>query len=132
VGAYGEGQWASAPPSSSYAGLSLAVLKQAGSDLDLVNVMSYDAGPSFNPQQALQAYQHHFSGRITMGIEVPPEAWGGHVSTIAEIDELAAAVNSSGAAGLMLWSIQKPGPAQQFATEMCTRLGLGNCNAPML
>ena len=132
VGAYGEGQWAAAPPASSYAGLSLAVLKQAGSALDLVNVMSYDAGPSYSPTQALQAYQHYFSGKITMGIEVPPEAWGGHVTTLAEIDTLAAAVNASGAAGLMLWSIQKPGPAQQFATEMCNKLALGGCSTPML
>jgi chitinase len=132
VGAYGEDQWANAPPSSSYAGLSLAVLKQAGSDIDLVNVMSYDASPAYNPEQALQAYQHYYSGRIAMGIEVPPEAWGGHVETLSEIDALADAVNSSGAAGLMLWSIQKEGPTQQFATEMCTKLGLSSCATPML
>jgi len=66
-----------------------------------------------------------------MGIEVPPEAWGGHVSTIPEIDALADAVNARGAAGLMLWSIQKPGNNQQFATEMCQKLGLGNCSVPM-
>jgi chitinase len=132
VGAYGEGAWANAPPSSSYMGISLAVLEQAGSALDLVNVMSYDAGPSFNPVQALHAYQHVYSGRIAMGIEVPPEAWGGHVTTVAEIHTLADAVNASNAAGLMLWSIQKPGPAQQFATEMCLELNLGGCSAPML
>ena len=131
VGAYGEGAWANAPPSSAFAGISLAVLKQAGSSLDLVNVMSYDASPAFDPVQALHAYQHYFSGRIAMGIEVPPEAWGGHIETVAEIDTLAGAVNGTGAAGLMLWSIQKPGPAQQFATEMCVKLGLGGCNTPM-
>jgi chitinase len=131
VGAYGEGAWASAPPSSAFAGISLAVLKQASSSLDLVNVMSYDASPAFDPVQALHAYQHYFSGRIAMGIEVPPEAWGGHIETVAEIDTLANAVNASGAAGLMLWSIQKPGPAQQFATEMCSKLSLGGCNTPM-
>ena len=132
VGAYGEDAWASAPPSSSYGGISLAVLKQAGSALDLVNVMSYDAGPSFDPVQALHAYQHYFSGRVAMGIEVPPEAWGGHIQTIAEIDTLADAVNASNAAGLMLWSLQKEGPAQQFATEMCSKLGLVGCSTPML
>lgn len=131
VGAYGEGAWANAPPASAYTGLSLAVLKQAGSALDLVNVMSYDASPAFSPTQALAAYQHYYSGRIAMGIEVPPEAWGGHVETVGEIDTLADAVNASGAAGLMLWSIQKPGPAQQFATEMCSKLSLGNCSQPM-
>ena len=132
VGAYGEGAWANAPPSSAYMGISLAVLKQAGSALDLVNVMSYDAGPSFDPVQALHAYQAFYSGRIAMGIEVPPEAWGGHITTVAEIDTLANAVNAGNAAGLMLWSIQKPGPAQQFATEMCLKLNLGGCSTPML
>ena len=70
--------------------------------------------------------------KIAMGIEVPPEAWGGHLETVGEIDTLADAVNGSGAAGLMLWSIQKPGPAQEFATEICSKLGLGNCAAPLL
>jgi chitinase len=132
VGAYGEGAWASAPPASAYAGLSLAVLKRAGAALDLVNVMSYDASPAFDPKQALAAYQHYYNGRIAMGIETPPEAWGGHEYTIPEIDALADAVNSAGAAGLMLWSIQKPGPTQPFATEMCNKLGLGGCSTPML
>ena len=135
VGAYGENQWASAPPTgSAYTGIALAVFKNssASAALDLVNVMSYDASSAYDPRQALAAYQYYFKGRIAMGIEVPPEAWGGHVYTITEIDSLADAVNSSNAAGLMLWSIQKPGSAQQFATEMCTKLGLGNCATPML
>ena len=131
VGAYGEGAWASAPPESLSKGLTLAVLKQASSALDLVNVMSYDASPAFDPLEALKAYQHYYSGKIAMGIEVPPEAWGGHLETVGEIDALADAVNGSNAAGLMLWSIQKPGPAQQFATEMCSKLGLAGCAAPM-
>jgi chitinase len=135
VGAYGEGPWASAPPTgSAYMGIALAVFKDAAASaaLDLVNVMSYDAGTSYSPAQALQAYQHYFSGRIAMGIEVPPEAWGGHVETLPEIDALAGAVVSSGGAGLMLWSLQKAGPAQQFATEACSQLGLGNCAAPLM
>jgi chitinase len=131
VGAYGEGAWANAPPESLYKGLTLAVLKQASTALDLVNVMSYDASPAFDPVEALKAYQHYYPGKIAMGIEVPPEAWGGHIETVAEIDTLADAVNGANAAGLMLWSIQKPGPAQEFATEMCSKLGLAGCAAPM-
>ena len=135
VGAYGENQWASAlPTGSAYTGIALAVIKNSSASvaLDLVNVMSYDASSAYDPRQALAAYQHYFKGRIAMGIEVPPEAWGGHVYTISEIDSLADAVSSSNAAGLMLWSIQKSGAAQQFATEMCTKLGLGNCSTSML
>jgi chitinase len=135
VGAYGEGAWAGATPTgSAYTGIALAVLKdaQASAALDLVNVMSYDAGPTYSPETALAAYQHYFKGAISMGVEVPPEAWGGHEYTIAEIDALADAVNQNGGAGLMLWSIQKQGTTQSFATEMCTKLALASCASPML
>jgi chitinase len=131
VGAYGEGSWQTAPPASSSMGIALAVLKNAGSALDLVNVMSYDGSPTYSPAQALAAYQHYFKGPIAMGVEVPPESWGGHVETLAEVDALADAVSSAKAAGLMIWSVQKAGPAQQFASEMCTKLGLSSCTTPL-
>ncbi len=135
VGAYGEDDWATAPPlGSASTGLCLALLHDADASaaIDWINVMSYDASDAYSPEQALAAYQHYFKGPIAMGIEVPPEAWGGHVETTAEIDTLGAAVKSANAAGLMLWSIQKAGPAQQFATEMCTSLGLSDCTSPMM
>ena len=135
VGAYGEGDWAAATPTgSAYTGIALALLKdaQASAAIDFVNVMSYDASDAYSPVQALAAYQHYFKGPITMGIEVPPEAWGGHVETTAEIDTLGQAVKSANGAGLMLWSIQKAGPAQDFATEMCKSLGLSDCSSPMM
>ncbi|HEX4462310.1 MAG TPA: glycosyl hydrolase family 18 protein [Polyangia bacterium] len=135
VGAYGEDDWATAPPlGSASTGLCLALLHDADASaaIDWINVMSYDASDAYSPEQALAAYQHYFKGPIAMGIEVPPEAWGGHVETTAEIDTLGAAVKSANAAGLMLWSIQKAGPAQQFATEMCTSLGLADCASPMM
>jgi chitinase len=135
VGAYGEGQWANAQPTgSAYTGIALAVLKNgaASAALDFINVMSYDAGPTYDPKVALAAYQHYFKGKIAMGIEVPPEAWGGHVETTGEIDALAGAVMQARSGGLMLWSIQKQGPGQSFATEMCGQLGLSGCAAPMM
>ncbi|MGC4118846.1 MAG: glycosyl hydrolase family 18 protein [Myxococcales bacterium] len=134
VGAYGEGEWANALPESGFRGIALAVLKDATTSaaIDLVNVMSYDAGADYSPTEALRAYQHYFRGRIALGVEVPPEAWGGHVATLEEIDSLASAVVGSGAAGMMLWSIQKQGPAQPFATRLCQNLGLGGCSEPML
>jgi chitinase len=135
VGAYGEGQWAkSQPMGSASTGIALALLKdpKASAALDLLTVMSYDAGPTYDPKEALAAYHHYFPGKIAMGIEVPPEAWGGHVETTAEIDSLADAVSAGGGAGLMLWAIQKPSQAQVFATEMCNKLGLSSCTSPML
>ncbi|KDD71361.1 hypothetical protein H632_c5208p0, partial [Helicosporidium sp. ATCC 50920] len=43
VGAYGEGEWANAQPISAYTGISLAPLRNAGDDLDVIMLMSYDA-----------------------------------------------------------------------------------------
>jgi hypothetical protein len=66
-----------------------------------------------------------------MGVEVPPDLSGGHSETMGELDTLADAVNHAGAAGMLLWSIQKDGPAQDFASEICRKLGLGGCTATL-
>src|SRR5262249_48132221 len=64
VGAFGEGQWASAQPASAYTGISINLLRSsAGAMLDVVHVMSYDASSVYNPIQALAAYQTYFRGR---------------------------------------------------------------------
>ena len=65
-------------------------------------------------------------------VDVTEGPGGLHQAILSGDLRLANAVNASNAAGLMLWSIQKPGPAQQFATEMCLKLNLGGCSTPML
>ncbi len=142
VGAYGEGAWANAQPASAYAGISLALFRSnAAQALDLVNVMSYDAGPTYDPAQALAAYQSYFKGAVVMGVEVPPEAWGGHIVTIGEVQSLADTVMANHAAGMMLWSIEKQPSgaaspsnpdAQLLASAVCTKLSLGDCTAPIV
>jgi chitinase len=83
VGAFGEDAWVNAQPPSEFRGMALAVLRsKAGPALDWLNVMSFDAGPMFNPVEALTAYQNYFCGPVHIGVEVPPEAWGGHVYTL--------------------------------------------------
>jgi len=137
VGAYGEGQWAGAQPPSQYTGLLLDLFRTGnGALIDLISVMSYDAGPTYDPNVALAAYQNYFRGIITMGVEVPPEAWGGHVYTIAQVQALAQQVKSKNAGGMMLWSIQKQpngSPSQNnpsatmMAQTVCNQLALRDC-----
>jgi len=111
VGAYGAGRWTNAPPTRSpYTGLAINLLKNHGALLDLINVMSYDAGDSYNPEQALQAYAHYFTGHISMGIETPPEDYSDHVYTTRQVKKLVEAVNAKCEWGIMLWSIQKQPP----------------------
>ncbi len=141
IGAYGEGQWASSQPQGALIGLLLNLLQSPDADkIDQLNVMSYDASPAYNPQEALAAYQNYFKGKIVMGVEVPPEAWGGHVYTLPEVRNLCNAVRQTNAAGMMLWSLQKQPngtpsdsnpSAQMIAKEICQQLSLGNCEQPL-
>ncbi|MBA3660627.1 MAG: hypothetical protein H0W64_02770 [Gammaproteobacteria bacterium] len=147
VAAYGEDQWKTALPQSQFTGMMLPLFRSATSrDIDLVNIMSYDAGTTYDPVQALNAYANYFTGQISMGVEVPPEAWGGNVTTLCRVIQLSEAVKAKATArnvspAMMLWSLQKavvgtPTPgnpsAQMMATTICTYLGLINCNQPLL
>lgn len=141
VGAYGEGQWVDSKPKAALTGLLLNLLRSPEANyIDQLNVMSYDASPEYNPQEALAAYQNYFKGKIVMGVEVPPEGWGGHVYTILEVRNLAQAVLDSNATGMMLWSLQKQPDgtpsdtnpnAQMIAQTICQTLSLGNCQQPL-
>lgn len=141
VGAYGEGQWVDAKPQAALTGLSLNLLRSPeASYIKQLNVMSYDASPEYDPKSALAAYQNYFKGKIVMGIEVPLEAWGGHVYTIPEVCNLTQAVIDANAAGMMLWSLHKqptetpsetnPSP-QMMAQAICEMLSLGDCQQPL-
>jgi chitinase len=136
IGAFGEGQWANAEPQGAYTGVALAMLQSVGSKLDALHVMSYDAGTTYSPTQAYDAYRHYFpSGDILMGVEVANEAWGGHVISLPEVDSIASYVTSHGGQGLMLWSLQKnadTGPtAVQISQRACADLGLSLCSCPL-
>jgi len=111
IGAYGEGTWQHAKPQGGYTGMYLNPLLKVGDQLDGLNVMSYDAGnkttTGYDPLEAYAAYKYYFHGRIAMGVEVPPEAWGDNVTSIPVIKNLAQAVALHDADGIMVWSLQK-------------------------
>lgn len=141
IGAYGEGQWANAQPQGEKTGMTLNLLRSPESKMiDQLHIMSYDAGITYNPQEALAAYQNYFKGKVVMGLEVPPEAWGGNVYTLAKVRDLAQVVINRNAAGLMLWSLQKQvegipsndnPTAEMIAKTACQVLLLGNCQQPL-
>lgn len=143
ISAYGQDQWSNAGPQGDFTGMMLPFLRSpAAKDIDYLNVMSYDASDAYNPHEALAAFNHYYPGPVYMGVEVPPEAWGGHVYTLAKVNSLtqatvAAATQKNTSPGMMLWSLQKapngtPSPtnpsAQMMSTAICVGLGLNNCN----
>jgi hypothetical protein len=65
--------------------------------------------------------------------QVPPEAWGGNVVTLAQVDDLTAYAKANGGSGMMIWSLHKKGTpsAQDILTHACTGLGGANCAAAL-
>lgn len=105
VGAFNYGHYVNAKPQSSYSGMWVNPLKKAGDYLDIINIMSYDAGPytfddtrfnhamGYNPLEAYHAYRDIFKGKINVGIEIPPEGWGKNVVTPNAINEIAKGID---------------------------------------
>ena len=83
VGCYGEGAFANSQPVSLYTGIDLALSRStAGQSLDLVNIMSYDAGAlattGFDPKESLRAHRAAWpNAAIALGVEVSAGAMEG-------------------------------------------------------
>jgi chitinase len=107
--------------------------------IDQLHIMSFNGGSTYNPQEALAAYQNYFKGQVVIGVKVPPEDWGGHVYTLAKVRDLAQTVVENDAAGIMIWSLQsqphnpsEDNPnAEMIAQTTCQSFSLGNCQQPL-
>jgi len=135
VGAYGQGDFVNSQPSWSGCGVTVNLLKSTvGKTLDIVNIMAYDVSqPPFSPKEALRAFQSIYSGKVVLGLEIAPEADGGHKLTLSEVDSLADYVLKQKAAGLMLWHLTKTPEgaisnsnpdAALVSKEVCKKLSL--------
>jgi len=109
VGAYGTSHYPNTKylPSSKFAGMWVNPLKQVGHKLDTIFIMSYDAGNEYKPTSAFKAYKSIFSKNIVIGLEIPPETWGGHKLTVEEALEIAKYSKEHGGKGIFFWSLQK-------------------------
>ncbi|KAH7620133.1 hypothetical protein NADE_008407 [Nannochloris sp. 'desiccata'] len=137
TGAYGQGEWIGAQPAGQYSGVAVNMLQSVGNQLDMVHIMSYDAGTAYDPKQAFFAYTSLYDkNKLTMGLQVAPEAWGGHVISLYEVNDLSTFVKAQNGAGMMMWSLQKQageGPTgQEIASTACLKLGLNQCSCPLL
>ncbi|KAF8057663.1 ENO1 [Scenedesmus sp. PABB004] len=142
VGAYGVGAFANAQPRSVYTGVNLAMAASpAGQALDLINIMAYDAGnkasTGFDWSESYRAHRAVWPRQaVAIGVEIPPEAWGGNVITLPEVTTRANyARDQAGGApyGLMLWSLHKPGcpNAQQITSAACVAFSMPGCSTPL-
>lgn len=128
VGAYGCGGYTDAAPACCpHTGVALRMLREVGDLLDRVHIMAYDAGDTYDAKVAFDAYKAVYSGQIVVGVELPPDAVGGHSATIEEVRALAEHVKANGGGGLFIWSIQKETTgftAEEFCSVAKEVLGL--------
>lgn len=109
VGAYGKDDFIHSMPASMYTGVNYEGLVKSGSKLDWINVMAYDAGPTFDPLECYDAYKTIYKGKIYMGIELGDQAWGGVITTLDDVKKLYDHIKPSGG-DLFVWSWLKSGP----------------------
>lgn len=142
VGAYGEGPFsASEPRFGPYVGMMRALLKApAAAGLDLVSVMSYDAGPTYRPQEAFRAYRSLWAGPLALGIAVMPSDSGGPRFTIDRTVRLLTEAMADPRAGAMLYGLGQvpPGPPgpdnpdyRALSRAICVTLALPGCEEAM-
>jgi len=145
TGMWGEGAFTGYGTGSPYVGGNLALAKStAGQSLDLINHMAYDAGPGFDYGAAYRATKVYWKTQaVAIGVEIPPEVWGGGRITHQELIARANYARDFAAGaqyGMMLWTLntkndpEAPAPlgcpnSQQVVQVVCTTYNLGNCNA---
>ena len=133
VGAYGTTSFPMSKylPGSGYTGMWVNPLIKAGDKLDEIFVMSYDASPAYKPTDGFNAYKSIYKNKIHLGLEVPPEAWGGYVLTVDDSLKYANHVKSNNGSGMFIWSLEKAGGgsnAYTFLGPICKLYGYSNCD----
>jgi hypothetical protein len=137
VGAFGEGDFRLARPISSYTGFMLGFLHSpAASDLDLLSIDAYDAGPQFEPLQAWRAYRALWHGPLTLGLAVQRRGGAGPFPSESEAESLAGIVAKDPLGGMMVYPLlaipDGGGSANRpdglgLARAMCRGMKLADC-----
>ncbi|MEP9377263.1 glycosyl hydrolase family 18 protein [Aquabacter sp. CN5-332] len=141
VGAYGAGEFRTAAPRSPWTGVMLALLNSpTAAQLDLVSIMSYDAGPHYRPQEAFRAYRRVWKGPLMLGVQVEPGTSGGPRFTVDYTRRMLDSVTSDPGAGAMLYALRLKPPGdigpdnpddRYLAPAICMALNLAKCSAPV-
>ena len=129
TGAYGFDEFENALPKSQNTGMCIEGIQKSGHLLDWINIMSYDAGNTYDPLLAFKAYRKYFTGPLMLGAEVPPEAWGGHLITLSEVEKYVNCIldDEQNNNGIFVWSYKKNGsPSCQNIINECLNVFKSN------
>jgi len=137
VGAYGEGVFKDAEPSSHYTGLMLRFLRSpVAAELDMLSIDAYDAGPEFDPTQAFRAYRAVWAGPLALGLAVARRGGSGPFYSEADAELLARQVSRDPEGAMMVYPLlAEPEGARSdtlpngrgLASSICRGMGLRGC-----
>jgi hypothetical protein len=126
TGAYGK-------DGSDYKGMCIDAMVNAGDKVDWINIMTYDAGPTFDPLGALDCYRIYYPGPLNIGFEVGVQAWGGYLLTRDDVINMATySKNNNPANGIFIWCLGKAGnPSVSDIISICSGIFAGS-NKPVV
>jgi len=91
-----------------YKGMNIDAMVKQGSSVDWINIMGYDAGPSFDPIGSLECYRIYYKGPLLLGFEVGTQAWGGALLSKDQAKKWIERTSFySSEYGIFVWSWQK-------------------------
>ena len=92
-----------------YSGSAIRALQTVGNLIDGVNIMAYDAGPSYSPQQAFCSYRSLFKKTLLLGFLVGQPGWGGYFLTNDDVKRDTLFLSKQPNAGFFVWCENKVG-----------------------
>ena len=115
-----------------YMGMNIDALVNAGGLIDWVNIMTYDAGPTFDPLGSLDCYRIYYKGPLNIGYEVGVQSWGGYLLTNDDVLKMANySKNNNSENGVFIWCIGKAGnPSVADIINTCVGV-FGNNTLPV-
>lgn len=91
-----------------YQGMNIHAMVNQGGNVDWINIMAYDAGPTYDPIGALECYRIYYKGPLLLGFEIGDMAWGGYKITLANVvNWTCRTLKESKDNGVFIWAYQK-------------------------
>jgi hypothetical protein len=110
------------PNGDTYRGMCIPGLRSNGHQLDIINIMAYDAGKGFDVNACYDSYRQYFSKMLLVGLQVGKQGWGDAWLTMQDVDNTCRYITSKkNSDGVFVWAYFKQGPPS--ATEVCQRAG---------
>ena len=143
VAGFGYGKFnKSKPMGASHTGHAVnMLLSPVAQGIDWINVMAYNAGLTYDQTEAFLAYNGLLPGKVVLGVQVPPDVWGGHMTSLDEMDKFTSFVSNNGGRGMMIWNLRKiptngtvsanNPTAQMISDVVCNNFGLAECGVPL-